>query len=115
MAATWREQQGPILIYPEGSRSLDGRLQPFLRGVHRWIRRPAELVIVPVGHGGAERLFARDERMRPQPVTLRFGRPFTVGEVSGTSKHGVLEEAWERIADLVPEAQRPLAGTSAVA
>ncbi len=115
LAADWRDQRGPILIYPEGSRSPDGHLQPFLRGVHRWIRRPADLVIVPVGHGGAERLFARDERMRPQSVTLRFGTPFTVGEATGASKHGVLEEAWSRIADLVPAAQRPRTDTPAVA
>ncbi len=114
LASTWRDTRGPIVIYPEGSRSPDGRLQPFLRGVHRWIRRPDDLVIVPVGHCGAERLFARDERMRPTPVSLSFGEPFTVGEASTAGRHGVLELAWQRIADLLPEAQRPLAGTDPV-
>lgn len=114
LAADWRDQRGPILIYPEGSRSVDGRLQPFLRGVHRWIRRPSDLVIVPVGHFGAEQLFGRDERMRPQPVTLRFGVPFTVGDATGAGRHGVLEEAWTRIAGLLPVSQQPDPGTPPV-
>lgn len=114
LAADWRDATGPVLIYPEGSRSPDGRLQPFLRGVHRWLRQPSELVVVPVGHGGTEMLFARDERMRPRPIQLRFGRAFTVAEAAGRGRHGALEEAWHRVAALVPPDQQPGPDTPAV-
>jgi 1-acyl-sn-glycerol-3-phosphate acyltransferase len=114
LASIWRDQRGPLLIYPEGARSLDGRLQPFLRGVHRWLRKPADLVVVPVGHSGAERLFARDERMRPQSVQLRFGTPFSVGDLARQGRHGALEEAWHRVAELLPPGNSPELGTQPV-
>ncbi len=112
-AEAWRLERGPVLIYPEGSRSPDGRLQSFLRGVQRWVRRPAELVVVPVGHFGAERLFARDERMRPQPVSLRFGPAFRVSE-AGSGRFAVLERAFAEVRRLLPESNAPASGTEAV-
>ncbi len=113
LAAKWRLERGPVLIYPEGSRSPDGRLQAFLRGVNRWLRKPEDLVVVPLGQGGPEHLFARDERMRPRQVTLRFGVPFTVGEVA-KGRHGPLEEAWHRVAALVPPQNAPTPETEPV-
>jgi len=114
LASNWRDQRGPVLLYAEGSRSPDGRLQPFLRGVRRWVRRPAELVIVPVAHHGAEALFARDERMRPCPVSLAFGAPFTVQEATRGGRQGVLTEAWGRIAGLLPPSRKPAPETLSV-
>ncbi|MCP4810794.1 MAG: 1-acyl-sn-glycerol-3-phosphate acyltransferase [Proteobacteria bacterium] len=100
-ARTWRAERGPVLLYPEGSRSRSGRLGSFLRAAARYARG-AE-VIVPVAITGSENLFGYDERMRPAEVTLTIGEPFT----PKPGKTAAIEEARERIAGLLPEAYKP--------
>lgn len=107
-ARTWRTQRGPVLLYPEGSRSRSGRMGPFLRAAARYARG-AE-VVVPVAITGSEHLFAYDERMRPADVSLTFGAPF----VPGPGKTAALEEARARIAEMLPEAYKPEEGTPAL-
>jgi len=104
-AAEWRATRGPVLLYPEGSRSRSGRLGPFLRAAARYARGVE--VVVPVAITGSEKLFAYDERMRPAEVSLSFGEAF----VPGPGKTAALEEAWERIAAMLPEAYTPEPGT----
>ncbi len=106
-AETWRAERGPVLIYPEGTRSRSGRLGPFLRGVARYARSRGEpLWIVPLCVAGTERLFPMSERLHPQPVLLRVGRPFGADTASG-GKSAVLDEARHRLIDLLPPAYRP--------
>ena len=107
-AATWRAERGPVLLYPEGTRSRSGRLGSFLRAAGRWTRG-AE-VIVPVAITGSENLFAYDERMRPADVSLTFGEPFPTPK----GKTAPLEAAWERVAALLPEAYRPAPDTPVI-
>ena len=104
-AAEWRATRGPVLLYPEGSRSRSGRLGPFLRAVGRYMRG-AE-VIVPVAITGSEALFAYDERMRPAEVSLTFGEAFE----PPPGKTAALEEAWGRIATMLPESYQPAPDT----
>jgi len=112
-AEQWRVEQGPVLIYPEGTRSRTGQLGPFLRAVARYVRATPELVIVPVCVSGTERLFPMDERMYPQPVRLAVGEPFLASE-AGRGKTAVLEEARRRLLDVAPEAYKPEDGVSPV-
>ncbi len=106
-AEAWRTERGPVLIYPEGTRSRSGHLGPFLRGVARYTRSRGEpLWIVPLCVAGTERLFPMSERLHPQPVLLRVGRPFEASAASG-GKAAVLEEARRRLIALLPPAYRP--------
>ncbi|MBL9120536.1 MAG: 1-acyl-sn-glycerol-3-phosphate acyltransferase [Phycisphaerae bacterium] len=52
-----------ILIYPEGTRSSDGTMQPFQRGV-LLLQRRAKVDVVPVGLDGASDIWPRD-RAKP--------------------------------------------------
>lgn len=105
-AAAWRRERGPVLLYPEGSRSRSGRLGPFLRAAARYTRGVE--VVVPVAITGSEKLFGYDERMRPAQVSLSFGEAFE----PRPGKTAALEEAWERVAELLPEAYKPLEDTA---
>ncbi len=94
-----------VLLYPEGTRSRSGRLQPFLRAAGRYLQIPG-LSVLPMAQTGSERVFPIDDpRMHPAPVRIAFGEPFVTEAYPG--KQGALAEAHARIGGLLPEAYRP--------
>jgi len=113
-ADAWRSDQGPVLIYPEGTRSRTGHLGPFLRAVARYVRAAPDLLIVPVHISGTEKLFPMDERMYPRPVRLTIGAPFAAAD-AGRGKTAVLEESRRRLIDLAPTAYQPTPDTAVLA
>ncbi len=101
-----------VLLYAEGTRSPDGRLQPFLRAVQRYLAL-SDLTVLPMCQTGTERVFPREQRqMFRAPVELRFGEPFYAEHFPG--KGAALSEAWGRVAGLLPEAYQPQAGLEAL-
>ena len=65
----------PVLVFPEGTRSPDGRLQPLLPGFCALARRSGA-TLVPAALSGAYAAMPRGCRLpRPRPITLRFGAP----------------------------------------
>jgi 1-acyl-sn-glycerol-3-phosphate acyltransferase len=72
-----------VMIYPEGTRSRDGRLQPFKKGGFR-IALEAGLPIVPVLVSGGREVVAPDTlRIRPGTVTVDILAPIeTRGKTS---------------------------------
>jgi 1-acyl-sn-glycerol-3-phosphate acyltransferase len=77
-----RLNEGRVLtVFPEGSRSLDGELQP-LQGGFTLIVRKAGVPIVPVGIDGSYQAWRRGAAL-PQcaPVRIKFGPPLHVQEL----------------------------------
>ena len=102
----------PIAVFPEGTRSRDGRLRPGKPGTALLALRSGA-PIVPAGIAGTQRLRPPGERLvRRHPITIRFGESFVLGhQPSGRLDREALaagaEEITRRIAELLPEAQRP--------
>ena len=68
-----------LLLFPEGSRSRTGAMQPFLPAVARYLDAAGSWV-VPVGLTGTERLFPVEaDAISPVPLTLTIGRPVPTG------------------------------------
>ncbi len=66
---------GAFVIYPEGTRSLDGRLYRGRVGVG-WLALKSGAPIVPVGVSGTERVLPVGAKIpKVVPVTVRFGEP----------------------------------------
>ena len=66
---------GAFGIYPEGTRSRDGRLYRGRTGV-AWLALQADALVVPVALEGTERLQPVGSRLpRRAQVTVRFGEP----------------------------------------
>ncbi len=77
-----------VLIFPEGTRSSDGRLQPFKSGgFHLALKSGCE--IVPVGIAGSYRIVPKGSfRVNKGSFTLRIGRPIsTVGYSKRQTEH----------------------------
>lgn len=107
MARTAQRRNVSVAIFPEGTRSRDGRLQKFKRaGSQALLQGADELPVVPVAVDGAWRLLAHN--LRPVPfgttVRVRFGDPIerTSGDSAVVAKQA---EAW--IGDTLDEWNTP--------
>jgi 1-acyl-sn-glycerol-3-phosphate acyltransferase len=89
-------------IYPEGTRSLDGRLYRGKTGV-AWLALTSGVPVVPVALDGTERLQPVGKRIpRPHRVTVRFGRPlrFAGDPDSARDRRTVTNDVMRAIAEL---------------
>lgn len=72
-----------VLVFPEGSRTPDGRLHELLPGFCLLARRSGA-TIVPIAIDGAFEALPRGSGLpRPHRITLVFGRPITQSEYAG--------------------------------
>lgn len=100
-------QQGMIgFVFPEGSRSRTQRLQPFQRGMRRWLRLD-DLQVVPATLWGTEQVMpvGKETELEPHPVRLVLAPPIAVG-VDGDAT-AVLEQTFAAIAERLPDAIKP--------
>ena len=92
-------------IYPEGTRSRDGRLARGKTGV-AWLALTADCPVVPVAVSGTDRVQPVDSRWpRPHRVSVTFGTPLTFPEQRGMAGNGrarrvVTDRIMEAIAEL---------------
>lgn len=71
-----------LLVFPEGTRSPDGRIQPIHPGALLLAVR-AGVPVVPVIVDGANRAWPKHRSFpRPHPVSVRFGEPIPLPESS---------------------------------
>jgi 1-acyl-sn-glycerol-3-phosphate acyltransferase len=65
----------PLVIFPEGGRTSDGRIQPFLPGAF-FLAIKAQVDIVPIALRGMYELLPMDTyHIKPRPLEMRVGRP----------------------------------------
>ncbi len=75
------QRGAPLVWFPEGQRSIDGRLHDFLRGVGLLLERTG-VPAVPVWIEGTFEAWPPGRRLpRPYPVSLRIGPPLTLAEL----------------------------------
>lgn len=91
-------------IFPEGTRSPDGRLYKFRTGVARLAIRSGAPV-VPVGLVGSRDVLPSDSRIPHRaPVSMHFGPPLTFGHLADQERSSrVLREATETIRHAIQE------------
>ena len=102
MKAVIRRLQGgaAVAMYPEGTRTRDGRLGEFKSGFALLARR-AGVPIVPVAIVGAFECWPRTRILpRPGRIRLEFGRVLTAAEVSQMDERELFAECTRRIVEL---------------
>ena len=111
----WRllDEGKAVLMFPEGTRSLDGQLQQPRAGVGMIAAR-AKVPIVPMRIFGTDRALPKGASLpRPARVEIKFGEPFTYplpahfeekrGEAVKAAYFEIGREIMRRIAALKPE------------
>ena len=102
-----------LAVFPEGTRSPDGRMQLAKDGVAVLAARSGA-TIVPIGVGDSDRLWARGRRMprRTPSVTVRIGQPFKLADALADAT-GTPQAAADR-ADVASRRRTNAAGTELI-
>src|SRR5260221_737917 len=104
-----------FLIYPEGTRSPDGRLQEFKKGAVVMAIK-AGVPIVPMACSGAHRVMEkRSLVIHPGEIVVEFLEPIDSSGYSLDQRDILNEKIWEAMAAALPPDQRPLDSLGATA
>jgi 1-acyl-sn-glycerol-3-phosphate acyltransferase len=93
---------GGIILFAEGTRSLDGKLQPARSGIGLTVIK-SDAPVVPVRVFGTFEAWGREHRFpRPRQLTVKYGRPMMFVELrteSKTCSKARLKEIYQEVAD----------------
>jgi 1-acyl-sn-glycerol-3-phosphate acyltransferase len=102
-------QDKPVVMFPEGTRSLDHSMQKGLPGA-AYIAMKSQAIILPVGIVGTEKFSSRRMMFPFARIGVNIGQPFTLPSIEGRPSHDVLRSMADmmmsRIAMLLPEKYR---------
>jgi 1-acyl-sn-glycerol-3-phosphate acyltransferase len=98
-----------LLVFPEGTRSRSGQMEPFLPGVARYLE-DIEAWVLPVGLCGTGTLFPMGEgSFNPVPITVRLGAPQRAGDLlrqHADDRGAVMESIGRAVGALLPPEYR---------
>lgn len=106
--AVERLKQGTsFAVYPEGTRSPDGRLRPFKRGTFLMAIQ-AGVPVVPVSIVGAQKIMRKGAKaINGGDVIVRFGPPVNAAEYTVEARGDLLERVHSLVAAGLPPDQKP--------
>lgn len=97
-----------VVLFPEGTRSADGKLQRLKPGFCA-LARKTRATLVPIGIAGTFEAYSRHRRIpRPGRVAVYFGRPVPPDEFQGLEDGQLLELMSEQIRDCTREASQDI-------
>jgi 1-acyl-sn-glycerol-3-phosphate acyltransferase len=100
----------PLVIFPEGGRSRDGEIMPFLPGAF-FMAIKAQVDVVPVALVGTHELLPMDTyHIKPRPLEMRVGKPISTAGRTLREMDALSTEVQKALEDLYYEDRpRPLA------
>jgi 1-acyl-sn-glycerol-3-phosphate acyltransferase len=91
-----------IILFPEGTRTKDGNLQPARSGIGLTVIK-SDAVVIPVRTFGTFEAFGRNHKFpRPHRVTVKYGRPMNFEKLRAEAKDCSkprLKEIYQEVAD----------------
>jgi 1-acyl-sn-glycerol-3-phosphate acyltransferase len=101
----------PLVIFPEGGRTADGKIQPFLAGAF-FMAIKANVDIVPIALIGTYELLPMDTfHIKSRPLEMRVGSPISTAEWTLRNLQGLSAKVQQEVEALHAEApQRVPAG-----
>lgn len=106
LAAARVREGTSVVIFPEGTRTVDGTLQSFKKGgFHLAIK--SKRPIVPVSLSGTFAILPKKGfRIRPQPVLIHLGDPVPTEDVRVQDRDWLISEIRRRIQENLPRAEK---------
>ncbi len=100
-ASSYILREGAALcIFPEGGRSVDGRVLPFKKGVGI-LAKELGVPLIPIYIGGAIDVLPRGKRLpRLKKVTVIFGKPLTPEDIKGLDYQQIADRLREGVVSL---------------
>jgi 1-acyl-sn-glycerol-3-phosphate acyltransferase/membrane protein YqaA with SNARE-associated domain len=100
-----------VVLFPEGTRSEDGRLGRFRTGAFRLAAR-AQVPVVPVGLAGTRAILPKHGRLTRVPVAVRVGEPLTppADPDDVAAIRALADRAAERVEELAAGPAQPVPG-----
>ena len=102
---------GAIILFPEGTRTKDGKLQPARSGIGLTVIK-SEAVVIPVRTFGTFECYSRNHKFPvPRKVAVKYGKPMEFKELRSESKacsKPRLKEIYQEIADEIMAASAKL-------
>jgi 1-acyl-sn-glycerol-3-phosphate acyltransferase len=90
----------PLVIYPEGGRTPDGQIKPFLPGAF-FLAIKARVDIVPVALIGTFDLLPMNTyHIKCQPLEMRVGEPISTAGLTGHDMQALSERVQKAVTDL---------------
>lgn len=108
LAVKYLKEGLSFFVYPEGTRSRDGRLKPFKKGTFVMAIQ-AGVPIVPVALIGTQHLMRKGEWMiRPGEITIRYCRAIDAAGYTFEQRGELLEAVHASVAAALPRDQQPV-------
>jgi len=106
LAAARVREGTSVVIFPEGTRSLDGKLQSFKKGgFHLAIK--SKRPIVPVSISGAFSILPKKGfKVRPQLVKVYIGEPVPTEDITPQSRDWLISEIRRKIQEKLPPEEK---------
>lgn len=104
-----RQDNSSVVIFPEGTRSRDGGLQPFKKGAFM-LALHTGVEIVPVAVLGTRRILPKGSwRLGAGPVIVRFGAPIDTTHYDESTRDALIDEVRASIERMLeaPPADHP--------
>ncbi|MEN0110038.1 MAG: lysophospholipid acyltransferase family protein, partial [Planctomycetota bacterium] len=105
------KQGAAVVLFPEGTRSPDGELQPFKPGFLALVRR-SKAMVQPVGIAGATAAWPKGASL-PRflgRITMVYGEAITPDEWAGLTDEELLQLSRRRVAECLARATEANAG-----
>jgi 1-acyl-sn-glycerol-3-phosphate acyltransferase len=106
----WREiheEKLTMVLFPEGTRSPDGKLKDFKKGAFV-LAVQGQVPLVPVAIVGSREVMAKGSlRVRKRPITLRIGEPISTQGATLRDRNRLLKASWQAIAVLKGDEDLP--------
>ncbi len=89
-----------ILAFPEGTRSRNGRLLPFKKGVFM-LALESQVPIVPVAIEGSRQVLPSDSlALRRHPIRVKVGQPIETKGLTAEDRDALMEQVREALVEL---------------
>ncbi len=101
------EENSSAVVFPEGTRSLTGDLQRFKKGPFVMAIEAGVPLVPTVIDGTFDILPKRGVRLRPQPITVRFGKPVDCRLFEHEERDRLIIRVHAQMAEMLAELRAP--------